>query len=824
MSQRGSRNYHCPVSVNVVAKDDQSQLEALKRVQQELVLINKLNRIITSSLDIRQVYEGFANELRHVIDVDWATIVSIEGDELRFFALSTKISSLWKQGDVIPLEGTATQWVAKHKQSLVEPNLSKERKFWTGEYHLKQGTRSIVYLPLILKDEVFAVLIIASRRPYAYRERELSLLEHVAKQISTPVENARLYGENKRRQELLQSISHLTRIITSDANISQVYETFAQELKKLVPFDRISISLKAGDKVKFMAVSSTVPTELDTRDTIPLEDSVLQWLIQHKQTNIENDFLKEQRFPVDELHLKSGLKSAIRVPLISKGEIFSSLNLTSSKPDTYNKWHKEVLEQLSAQISEAINNARLYQLERAVKEGIADIILLMDLKGNITYMSKSGEEETGYTRMEVEGKNIKELLTPESCKIVSERIKKRLEGMKGRSIYEVEVKAKDGSIVPFELNTSPVMTGGELTDIEIVARNISERRREGELQRKIFENTQVGIFIVQDGKFKYVNPEFESLSGYTKKELLERPSFDLIYPEDREKVRENATKMLKGERTRAYEYRSVRKNGQIIWIMERVTSTEYQGKRVTVGSYMDITEHKRELEQRVRFTNAITHELSTPLTPILSSGKLLVEQLEPKGGIEYRLAKNILDATHTLSNRLNELLELAKGEMGLLKANLEPLEAGSLIRRLAGQWSPTLTAKKQEFQVELESPLPYVLADEERTSQVLSNLLSNASKFTPEGGRVTLRAKVEANALIIEVEDTGPGIPSEKQGGLFQPYSHSNSSLGLGLGLAISKQLVELQGGKIWCHSQPGKGSTFAFSLPLAKEENATNP
>jgi PAS domain S-box-containing protein len=812
MSKNGFRR-KTPALSRITSK---AELEELRRARDELAFINKLNRTIISSLDIGSIFEGFAEELRRAMDVDWASIVLIEGDKLRFSALSTKVGSLWRQGEVIPLEGTATQWVARHKQTLMEPDLSLESKFWTGKYHLKQGIRSIAYLPLIFKDEVFSALVTASRRPNAYGERELSLLEHVAKQIAAPIENARLYGENKRRQELLQSISHLTRVITSNVDITQVYETFAQELKKLVPFDRVSIDLREEDKVRFLVVSSTVPTEVNTGDIIPLKDSDLSQLIQHKQTRTEKNFLKERRFRVDELHLKSGLRSTINVPLMAKGEVFGSLNLVSSKPDTYNEWHKEVLEQLSAQISGAIDNARFYQLEKALRESIGDVIFFMDMKGNITYMSKSSEEEAKYTRVEVEGKNIKEFLTPESYKIASEGITKYLKGMKGTSICEVEVKAKDGSVVPFELNTSPIMTGSELTGIQIVARNISQRRREEELQRKVFENSQVGVFIVQDGKFKYVNREFENYTGYTKEELLERPSLDLIYPEDREKVRENAIKMLRGERTRAYEFRSVRKDGQIMWIMERVTSIKYQGKRATLGSYMDITEHKQELERRLHFVNAITHELNTPLTPILSSGKLLAEQLKSKRGDEYRLAKNILEGAHTLSNRLNGLMELAKGEMRLLEVNLKPLKPRTLIRRLTDQWSSMFSAKKQRFRLEVEDTLPYVLADGERTSQVLSNLLSNANKFTPEGGQITLRAKVEANALVIEVADTGPGIASEIQGVLFQPYSRLDRTSGLGLGLAISKQLVELQGGKIWCQSQPGKGSTFSFSLPLA--------
>jgi len=173
------------------ADNSQPEFEELKRTQDKLAFINRLDRIITSSLGISGVSEGFAEELRQVMDMDWVSIVLIERDELHSFALSTKIGSLWRQGENIFLKGTGIEWVAKHRQTLMVPDLSQESKFWTGEYHLKQGVRSIVYLPLILKHEVFGALLTASRRPHAYGERELSLLEHVAKQI------ARLHGENK---------------------------------------------------------------------------------------------------------------------------------------------------------------------------------------------------------------------------------------------------------------------------------------------------------------------------------------------------------------------------------------------------------------------------------------------------------------------------------------------------------------------------------------------------------------------------------------------------------------------------------------------------
>jgi diguanylate cyclase (GGDEF)-like protein/putative nucleotidyltransferase with HDIG domain len=173
--------------------------EQLRKREQELSLINRLATVITSSLNIREVYGAFIAELKDVIDVDWATIALIEGDELHFEVLSTEVGSAWQAGEKIPLEGTGTEWVAKHKKVLVEPDLAKNNRFWTGENHLKYGIRSIVYLPLVVKGEAIGSLIVASRQPNAYTPGQVHLLERLASQIAVPVENSRLYAKAEQR-------------------------------------------------------------------------------------------------------------------------------------------------------------------------------------------------------------------------------------------------------------------------------------------------------------------------------------------------------------------------------------------------------------------------------------------------------------------------------------------------------------------------------------------------------------------------------------------------------------------------------------------------
>ncbi|MFC1986634.1 diguanylate cyclase, partial [Chloroflexota bacterium] len=169
--------------------------EQLREREDELSLINRSTVIIASSLDIQEIYGSFIEELKKEVDVSWAAIVLIEGNSLHVLALSSEIGSAWEVGERIPIKGTATEWVAKHKQALVESDLLQESKFSTGKKHLKQGVRSIVYLPLVVEDKAIGSLIVASRHPNAYSQRHLNLLQQLASQITMPVENSRLYAE-----------------------------------------------------------------------------------------------------------------------------------------------------------------------------------------------------------------------------------------------------------------------------------------------------------------------------------------------------------------------------------------------------------------------------------------------------------------------------------------------------------------------------------------------------------------------------------------------------------------------------------------------------
>ena len=383
-----------------------------------------------------------------------------------------------------------------------------------------------------------------------------------------------------------------------------------------------------------------------------------------------------------------------------------------------------------------------------------------------------------------------------------------------------------------------------IQEIEDLRRRIEglEKSRggyEGEVLRIIRASTPIGLFIIQDGKFMFVNEAFLKDSGLDAPDLVGTGSLQFVHPDDREMVRESAIKMLKGQSATPYTYRFIGHDGRIRRMLEGVVSIQYMGKRAVLGHSMDITETSRaqeqlteayekekslrqeleaEFERRVFFTRALVHELKTPLTPVLASSELLASELTEEPYLS--LAKNIHRGATNLNRRIDELLDLARIEIGMLQMNLRSVDSYRLLSSIGEEMKAMVTANGQTLTLSVSPSLPMVWADEERLHQVVLNLLINASKFTPEGGNITLRARAEADKLVVDVEDTGTGIPQEEQSQLFQPYHlHVNDKehlSGLGIGLALCKYLVELQGGTISVRSEVGKGSTFSFSIPLA--------
>jgi len=233
-------------------------------------------------------------------------------------------------------------------------------------------------------------------------------------------------------------------------------------------------------------------------------------------------------------------------------------------------------------------------------------------------------------------------------------------------------------------------------------------------------------------------------------------------------------------------------------------------------------------EEWLRFIDTLSHELKTPLTSIIAAAGLLEEELlDAKDESHRRLIQTIIRNSNSLESRLAELLDIVKTGSGRLQLQFEPVDLKSLILGTCMQISPLLHNKGQKLNTELPDFVPLIQADGQRLEQVLLNLMNNATKFTQDGGIITVRVRKQETGLVVEVADNGIGIPKDQQDRLFKPYSRVHADRqrhpGLGLGLALSKQVIELHGGKIWVDSDAGKGAVFSFFLPKRPVQAAQN-
>ncbi len=396
------------------------------------------------------------------------------------------------------------------------------------------------------------------------------------------------------------------------------------------------------------------------------------------------------------------------------------------------------------------------------------------------------------------------------------------------------------------------MTNEEKTKEQLIAElqaEITERKkmekalRESEKKyRAVFENTGMAMAIIdEDTTISLMNTEFERISGYSKKKIEGKKSWtELVSRQDLERMKQYHCQRRKnaGTAPNRYEFQFINRVGEVKDTL--LTVDIIPGTGQSVCSLLDITErkkmekrmhklyqaekkHRQELEEekrvRGRSINVLAHELRTPLTPLLASAMLLRDIL-PSGEErpEHELTDLIISGAETLASRLDELLDLARYTVGAFTITPLPMDILATIKRIARQNRELLKKKGQSIVLDLPQETLTVNGDRHRLEQVLTNLISNATKFSAEGSDITIRARAKNGRATIVVEDRGEGLSEEEQEKVFRPYHRVEQDRqrfgGLGLGLAICQQIVEAHRGKISVKSRLGHGSRFSFTLP----------
>lgn len=402
---------------------------------------------------------------------------------------------------------------------------------------------------------------------------------------------------------------------------------------------------------------------------------------------------------------------------------------------------------------------------------------------------------------------------------------------------------------------------------------ITERKQAEEALRESEENfrrslddSPLGVRIFDaEGETLYANRAILDIYGYASiEELKASPTEKRLAPESYAEHLIRREKRLRGENIPSQSEMSiVRKNGEIRHIEVFRKEVLWNGERQFQALYHDITERKRmerELQERnerldaqneelqsqteelvaqqqeliektgeveranqlkSEFLANMSHELRTPLNVIIGFSELMIDKVPGEINEEQRQClSDILDSSHRLLNLINEVLDLSKIESGKVEFKLENVALSEVIASLTRTMIPILTPRQQSLDIEIEKGLPLVHVDEGKLRQVLLNLVTNSSKFTPDGGKLKIEAVREGDWCRVSMIDNGIGIKKEDQERIFEPFCWLDNPLtkeksGTGLGLALVEAIIEKYGGRIWVDSEYGKGSRFTFTLPL---------
>jgi PAS domain S-box-containing protein len=336
------------------------------------------------------------------------------------------------------------------------------------------------------------------------------------------------------------------------------------------------------------------------------------------------------------------------------------------------------------------------------------------------------------------------------------------------------------------------------------------------------QNALIGSYIVRHGRFVYVNPEFIRITGFSEQELIGTESIKIVQEDYRDLVHTNAVAMIKGESLTPYEFCVVDKSGDTHWIMETVTPLIHEGKRATLGYFMDITELRKmqgNLSTLGLMVGTISHSLRGCLTGLNASLYLI------ESGFYRNQPAHIeegLDVTKLMADRIRKLVLEVLYYSKKRDLQLEEVKVWQFAKEVAVHVENRIKAADIEFITDLATAPVTMVIDTEAIRSALINILENALEACIEDTRtidhrIRFRTRIDDSWIYFTIADNGPGIDKEQAGKMFQLFGSTKGKRGTGIGLFVTRKAILKHGGKISFHSTANEGAEFRIALPRRK-------
>jgi PAS domain S-box-containing protein len=489
------------------------------------------------------------------------------------------------------------------------------------------------------------------------------------------------------------------------------------------------------------------------------------------------------------------------------------------------------------------------KLFRLMAEQVKDYaVFLLDPAGHIMSWSVGAQALKGYRADEILGKHFSVFYPPDAVARGWPQQELETAGREGRFEDEGYRLRKDGS--RFWANV--VITAlrdeqGRLLAFSKITRDLSERHSQEEQLRLSEERFRLLVDGITDYAIFMLDPEgivtswnagAERIKGYARQEIIGKHFCNFYLADDIAAGKPWLELALARRDGRAEDQGwRLRKGGERFWA--RVVIMALRDARGTLLGFTKVTQdltaqrHIQELEAAARRVNEfiamLAHEIRNPLAPILSA--VTTMRRAPAGSAVHQDMRGIIERQASRLARIaDDMIDISRITRGELRIERRPVEPDDIVTRAAEAASPHVEAANHRLEIDVPAGLPPVNGDLDRLVQVLSNLLINAARYTPDGGEIRLWTRQEANWVVFGVRDNGRGIAPQDMPRIFQMFVQGRAPLervgqGLGVGLALARNIVELHGGTIQAHSEgEGRGAEFVVRLPAAPVRDAARP
>jgi PAS domain S-box-containing protein len=476
-----------------------------------------------------------------------------------------------------------------------------------------------------------------------------------------------------------------------------------------------------------------------------------------------------------------------------------------------------------------------------------DALVAISADGRVLFWSRGAARTFGYGAGEAIGQLLDELVVPAERRVEARSAMVDLLST-GSARLETVRRRKDDTRLDADVSLR-VVTGadGAVRFISALHRDVTqlkslraERVTEATFRGLLDAAPDAMVIVGRDGSIVLVNAQTERLFGYRREELLGR-SMETLVPE---RLRSHLARAVTRSDPRAQgdeagpDLRGLRKDGSEFAAEIRFSPLETASGTLVTASIRDVSSRK-QLEERIQHANRLkseflanmSHELRTPLNAIIGFAELMYDgKVEASSQQQREFLGHILASGRHLLQLVNDILDLSKVEAGKMEFRPEPIDVARIVGEVVTMLRSVAVAKSLRVETSVDVAVEGIVLDPARLKQVLYNYLSNALKFTPDGGRVRVRVTRDTfDTIRLDVEDTGPGIKPSDLDRLFIEFQQLDATLnkkhaGTGLGLALTRRIVEAQGGSVGVRSTPGEGSVFHAILPRRSRAGAPSP